>query len=295
MSRLARAGQGGSVAEAADRLYGLPLEEFTRARDELARELRRNGDREGADEVRAQRKPTAAAWAVNQLARRRRAELDELLRAGAALRDAQQRVLAGEGPKLLADAGREERAAIDPLVRRAGELLAEGGGRPSAAVLERVADTLHALASDEELRAEVERGGVLRERRAAMFAGLAPAPGGAKKREPARQAGREASDAEKGRPRTQRNRAASDAEKRKAARATAAAHERKRREQVKRSQVELRELRGEQREAGRAVTRSERELARAERELDQARRTRGRAEQAVRDAERRLADLDGSA
>jgi hypothetical protein len=230
---------------------------------------------------------------VNQLARRRRGELDELLRAGEALRDAQQRALAGEGPKLLADAAREERAAIDRLVRRAGELLAEGGGPPSAAVLDRVGDTLNAVASDEELRAEVERGRVVRERKAAMFAGLAPAPGGPKKRKPTRQA----SDANKRKPTRQADREAHDAEKRKVARAAAAAHERKRREQVKRSQVELRGLRGEQREAERAATRAKRELERvvaaAERELDQARTAHERAEQAVRDAERRLAELDG--
>lgn len=266
----------------------------------MARELRRNGDREGADEVRAQRKPTAAAWAVNQLARRRRAELDELLHAGAALREAQQRVLAGEGPDVLAAAAREERTAIGRLVRRAGELLAEGGGRPSAAVLERVADTLHAAASDEELRAEVERGRVLRERKAAMFAGLALAPGGATKPKQVRRASRTAGGAAKQpKPARERGRAAADAEQRKAARAAAAAEQRERREQVKRSQAELRELRGEQRNAERAVARAERELeravARAQRELDQARATRERAEHAVRDAERRLAELDGSA
>lgn len=298
MSRVARAGQGGRAADPADHLYGLPLDEFTPARDALARELRRNRDREGAEEVRAQRKPTAAAWVVNQLARRRRDELDELLQAGAALRDAQQRVLAGEGPKLLADAGREERAAIDRLVRRAGELLADGGGRPSAAVLERVAETLHAVASDEELRAEVERGRVLRERKAATFAGLALAPGGAKEREPAGQPGRAARETKKRKPTRQADREADDAEKRRVARAAAAVHERKQREQVKRSQVELRGLRGEHREAERAVTRAKRELervvARAERELDQARTAHERAEQAVRDAERRLAELDGS-
>jgi hypothetical protein len=38
-------------------LYGLPLEEFTSARNELVRELRRAGKKGAADEVGALRKP----------------------------------------------------------------------------------------------------------------------------------------------------------------------------------------------------------------------------------------------
>jgi hypothetical protein len=58
------------VADAeAERLYGLPLDEFTAARDARARELRRDGEREKAAEVAALRKPVLAAWLVNMLAR----------------------------------------------------------------------------------------------------------------------------------------------------------------------------------------------------------------------------------
>ena len=272
------AGQGRPVAEAADSLYDLPLDEFTRARDELARELRRSGDRAGADEVRALPKPTAAAWAVNQLARRRRSKLEELLRAGAALREAQQRVLAGEGAELLADAGGKERTAVDRLVRLAGELVAEGGGRASAATLERVAETLHAAASDDELRDELERGRVLRERKAAMFAGLAPATGGGKRATPKRAPAKRAPAKRTPAKRTP----AKQADTRRAR-----AEERKRRELVQRGKAELRELRAAQRDAERAV-------AKAERELERTHATLRDAEQAVRDAERRLAELDGS-
>ena len=52
-----------------DALYALPLERFTPERDALAKELAADGDRPGADRVKALRKPVVAAWAVNALAR----------------------------------------------------------------------------------------------------------------------------------------------------------------------------------------------------------------------------------
>ena len=58
-----------------DGLYGLPLDEFTQARNELARSLRKDGRREEAAEVAGLRKPTPPAWVVNQLVRERRSEV----------------------------------------------------------------------------------------------------------------------------------------------------------------------------------------------------------------------------
>src|SRR5439155_7398313 len=47
-------------------LYGLPLDEFTRARDALAKERTRAGDKAAAADVKALRKPSLTAWALNQ-------------------------------------------------------------------------------------------------------------------------------------------------------------------------------------------------------------------------------------
>ena len=52
-----------NVEEITDRLYALPLEEFTAARNQAERELRQAGEREQADQVKALRKPSAAAGA----------------------------------------------------------------------------------------------------------------------------------------------------------------------------------------------------------------------------------------
>src|SRR3954451_1812554 len=82
------------VERAAEDLYGVPPGEFTHARDERAKELRREGERDAANAVKALRRPTVAAWALNQLTRRRRKDLDALLSAGEDLRAAQEELLA---------------------------------------------------------------------------------------------------------------------------------------------------------------------------------------------------------
>ena len=104
------------VEEIIDRLHGLPLAEFTTARNEAARELRQAGRREAAERVKALRKPTAAAGAVNRLVRQHRAEVEQFLRAAAALRDAQ---FSGTGD--LAATTRQEHEALDRLIGLGGE------------------------------------------------------------------------------------------------------------------------------------------------------------------------------
>jgi hypothetical protein len=102
--------------EIIDHLYGLPLAEFTQARNAAASELRKDGQREAADQVKALRKPTAAAGAVNRLVREHRDEVEQFLQAAAALRDAQ---FSGEGD--LAAASRREREALERLTGLGGE------------------------------------------------------------------------------------------------------------------------------------------------------------------------------
>jgi hypothetical protein len=104
------------VDQIIDRLYGLPAAEFTRARDEAARELRREGHKEDAEHVKTLRKPTAAAAAVNRLVRENRDEVEQFLRAAERLRDAQ---FAGEGD--FGAATRQQREALERLIGAGGE------------------------------------------------------------------------------------------------------------------------------------------------------------------------------
>ena len=70
-------GHGGSLMEAPglDALYSEPLETFIAARNALAKALVQAADREGAAVVKALRKPSVAAWALNQLSHTRAAEV----------------------------------------------------------------------------------------------------------------------------------------------------------------------------------------------------------------------------
>ena len=158
-----------------DRLYGLPLDEFVRQRDELAKRLRRDGDREAADDVKRLRKPSAGAWALNQAVRRRRRETEQLLAAGERLRAAHEALLSGGDPAALREAMQEERTLASALADCA-EAIASETGKSGPALRERVRSTLHAATVDEEARAELASGRFLREREAV---GLGPFGAGA--------------------------------------------------------------------------------------------------------------------
>lgn len=166
------------VEDELGRLYELPLEEFTAARNELARRLKQAGDAR-AEEVRRLSKPSVAVWTVNQLARHERAAVRKLLRAADALRKAQERTLAGGPPDALVKAQRAEREALRALADHARALLADAGRRATEATLERVTSTLGAAAVDGGARALLEAGRLDAELEPAGFealAGMAPAP-----------------------------------------------------------------------------------------------------------------------
>jgi hypothetical protein len=144
-----------------DALYTGPLEEFTSARNALAKEL-------GSDWVKALPKPSSAAWLVNQLSVRKAGEVAELLELGRELRAAQEKMLAGspDADKLRESAQREQRA-VDSLTRAAEAIGREHG--VGAQILTRVGETLQAAAGDPELAEAIERGRVVREQRAASI------------------------------------------------------------------------------------------------------------------------------
>jgi hypothetical protein len=147
-------------------LYGLPLEQFTDRRNALARELRREGRREEAAAVSKLRKPSVAAWAVNQLVRTQRREVDGLLQAGDTLQQAQADLLSNRGDRTSLRAAMEaERIAVEELTETARGLLNADGHELTASTLEHVTETLHAAALDDEARAKVRDGCLERELR----------------------------------------------------------------------------------------------------------------------------------
>jgi hypothetical protein len=158
------------LEEELDRLYALPLNEFTAARDEIAKRLRGEGERELADQVKQLRKPPVAVWLVNTLAREREVDVKRLLKAGEALANAQA-AATREG---FADARRDEQHALERLAGAARELAGrEGVGAPAA---DRAVQTLRAASLSEEGRELLKRGRLTDELEPPGFEALAWMP-----------------------------------------------------------------------------------------------------------------------
>ena len=145
-----------------DALYRLAPEDFVTARDSLSRVLRASGERAMAAQITALRRPSVAAWLVNQIVRERPDDIAELVETGAVLRETQGAVLAGraDGAQLQAlTAGR--RLLIDALVAAARELAQRSGRK--AAPLDAVDATLVAATADEAAAQAVTTGRLVRE------------------------------------------------------------------------------------------------------------------------------------
>jgi hypothetical protein len=258
-----------------DDLYGLPLDQFVPERTALARELRKAGNRDEAGEVAALKKPSVAAWAVNQLVRTQQKPIAELLEAGDGLRAAQDDVLAGRGDaSSLRAAVERERLAVQQLTDGARGLLSSEGEELSDTMVERVSDTLHAAALDDDAREQVTGGCLEREWRhvgLGVLGAPAPAPRAATKK-------KAASGRQKQRPveeeRELRERAKAREEARKEARATERETRRRAERAERAAQVAL-----ERRDSAAAVLRE------AEQQLDAAEAALAEAQGQLRDAE----------
>ena len=162
-----------------DDLYALPVEEFTKARDELAKELRKAGKKEAADQVKSLRKPSVSAWAVNQAVRRRPQEAKALVKAGDELRKAQRGVVSGRDPAQLREANSAHRRLVEELTDEARAALEERGAA-AAGTVTRVAQTLRAASIDKEASKALTAGTLAEDVEQAGFGPLlAAVPSGA--------------------------------------------------------------------------------------------------------------------
>jgi hypothetical protein len=144
-------------ARAPDDLYGLPLEEFTPARDALAKDLKAAGHKDEAAEVKRLRKPSLAAWALNRVARDHPDAIGHLQEAGVDLRAAQDAALSGDAGRIR-DAGRALAEEIDKVSALAAEVLQSAGRPVSAAQQEKLASTLRTAAIDDAAGEVLTRG-----------------------------------------------------------------------------------------------------------------------------------------
>lgn len=135
------------LLEIAEELYGLPLGEFTPARDARAKELKRK-------DVKALRKPSTAAWVVNLLVRLDTEQVDQVLAIGVALREAQEGMDAAQ----LRELTKQRRQLTAAVTTRARALARERGLRVTESVAEQVESTLTAAMVDEGAAAAVRSG-----------------------------------------------------------------------------------------------------------------------------------------
>jgi len=108
-------------------LFALDPGDFVAARDQLARELRKQGHRDEAKATAALRRPSVPAWALNQVARTDRSEIAELLDAAASAQQAQAAALSGRDREGLRAALDRRRSAVRAVVRVARAVVDASG------------------------------------------------------------------------------------------------------------------------------------------------------------------------
>lgn len=145
-----------TLARIATDLYAVPPADFIAARNSRASET---DDGELAAQVRALRKPSIAAWAVNVFAGERKDELGEALQLAEELRDAQ----ADLDASALATLGRQRRALTGRLAERAAELATARAAQISASTLEAIRQTITAAFFDQDAARAVASGRLIRE------------------------------------------------------------------------------------------------------------------------------------
>ncbi len=123
-----------------DELYQRPLDEFTSARNALAKTLSGEAKRQ----VAALKKPTSALWAVNQLYWRLPATYKALVDASEKLRAAHRTVLEGKKSDIR-KAERLHHHTLERAVTETSNLVVDGAGTPSEAMVATVRRVLAGL------------------------------------------------------------------------------------------------------------------------------------------------------
>jgi hypothetical protein len=130
-----------SLDDRIDQLYQLPLEEFTAARNTLAKET-------GEAAIKKLEKPNLAAWTVNQLYWRERKIYDDVIKAADRMRAVYKQMLAGKNADVRGAEDIHQEALRE--AKQAAKRILEDGGHPNAdAVMMPVAETLDALPGED--------------------------------------------------------------------------------------------------------------------------------------------------
>lgn len=146
------------VRSAVTELYAVPAGEFIAHRTALVKAARADKQKEAAQQIGALRKPSVAAWAVNQVVRRRPEVLTHLDDVGVRLRHAQSALDAAG----IAGLRGERDAVLTELVAAAADVSSELGQILTPTVEAEIRDTGIAALADEAAAEVVASGGLTR-------------------------------------------------------------------------------------------------------------------------------------
>jgi hypothetical protein len=261
-----------------DELYELPPGEFVEARNRIAGELKKAGNKEAATAVKAMIKPTASVWAINHVARHEPAAMRKFLEVSDELREAQTRGGGGDdGRRTFQELQAKQREALDRVVDLAMASVREAGLGDSRTVLDRVANDLRWGALSDETRARLADGRLAQDVAPPDFGAMLGLAGGAapmarpepkKTDKPPAKAAREERDREE---------------------------EAAKREQARFLRASLNAAQAQEARARTLATRAHQARERAERALDAAREDLARKEAEAAEAARTHAEADEAA
>ncbi|MGI9155688.1 MAG: hypothetical protein ACR2FG_03490 [Marmoricola sp.] len=133
-----------ALLETAGRLYGGLPTDFTAGRTAAEKAAKADGDKGLTAAIKALKKPSVGAWAVNLLVRREAEQIDQVLGLAESLRAAADAMDGAE----LRDLTRQRRRLTGALTTRARQLALEQGSRLTQTVADQVEGTLNAAMLD---------------------------------------------------------------------------------------------------------------------------------------------------
>ena len=140
--------------ELADALYAVPPPDFVAARRDAVAAARADGDKVVATQLAALKKPTVAAWLVNQLVREHPHDVDAAIGLGAEMRDA---TVAGDRDGLRELSTRRAQI-VSRLVERARAIADEHGQAAGAETQRELEQTITTAAIDPAAAAQLRTG-----------------------------------------------------------------------------------------------------------------------------------------
>jgi hypothetical protein len=269
-------GQDDPLEAALDELYGVDADEFVDTRKRLVAELRGAGEKDAAKSLGSARRPTTAAWALNQLRRREVHQVEEFFDLSRVLEIAQTRASAS-GRDALRDATKAQREALGAMTDAAMAILGTGATEATRA---QIRSTLQAASADPVVAAQLQQGRLVREVSGATGFPEVPgltlvpdlAPGRAPTKKPADEKPGRVGTSAKGEAKrapalktAKTERAVAEARRKEAREREAAARAEQRRQEAQAAQTEADE-------AKRAATAAHERVRALEQEIDQARR-----------------------